>query len=391
MAIVFNTPSSVAIQGAATATVSHTVPSGSDRVLWVIASCFNSVDYLAAATATYGGVSLGSPIFADTAAATKTTYIWQLASPTVGTANVVVTPSASAHLDVWVINANGVDLGNLPTSASVSLAPLNPSSPTSYAVTTPSGGANLGYFLHREAATSGITPITGFSLVGTAPASSYGQTRLATAQAATNHGWTWTGTGGVTTIAQMSVQIRAAVALSAPVFTTQPAGTTTVTAGATATFGPVATSGSPTPTYQWQYKPSGGAFANISGATGTSYTTPALTTANNGDSVQCIATNSLGTATSTTAALVVNSSAVGTLTSGVLKRNNGTLVASATLTWLTLLNGASGAFVATKTSVAVNSSGIFTTSDAGMAAGTVYQATWLESTGERGCGWAAAT
>lgn len=83
--------------------------------------------------------------------------------------------------------------------------------------------------------------------------------------------------------------------------------------------------------------------------------------------------------------------AAGTLTSGALKRNNGTLAASKTLTYLTLLNDATGAFVATKTGVTTNSSGVFTTSDAGMVAGTIYRAVWKESTGERGHGWVAAT
>jgi hypothetical protein len=83
--------------------------------------------------------------------------------------------------------------------------------------------------------------------------------------------------------------------------------------------------------------------------------------------------------------------AAGTLTSAAIKRNNGTLAASKTLTWLTLLNDTTGAFVATKTGVTTNSSGVFTTSDSGMVAGTVYRAVWSESTGERGHGWVAAT
>ena len=81
----------------------------------------------------------------------------------------------------------------------------------------------------------------------------------------------------------------------------------------------------------------------------------------------------------------------GTLTSGVLKRNNGTPVGAVSLTWLTLLSHATGAFVATKTGVSTNSGSIFTTSDAGMTVGVVYRAVWLESTGHSGHGWVAAT
>lgn len=100
-----------------------------------------------------------------------------------------------------------------------------------------------------------------------------------------------------------------AAAPSAPTFTTQPANAT-VSSGATATFGAVATDGSPAPTLQWQHAASTGAFSDVSGATGTSLVTGATTvtggTWNNGDRVQCIATNSQGSATSTVVTLTVN-------------------------------------------------------------------------------------
>ena len=88
-----------------------------------------------------------------------------------------------------------------------------------------------------------------------------------------------------------------------PSFTTQPSNAT-VTAPATATFTAVA-SGSPTPTYQWKQKPPGGSFGNISGATSTSYTTPATTAAMNGTQYECVATNSAGSTTSNVATLTV--------------------------------------------------------------------------------------
>lgn len=82
----------------------------------------------------------------------------------------------------------------------------------------------------------------------------------------------------------------------------------------------------------------------------------------------------------------------GTFTSGALSRNNGSPVVSTSLTWLTLLAESSGAFVTTKTNVAVNASGIFTVaSDAAMTPGTAYRATWKEVTGEAGQGTAVAT
>src|SRR5271170_5189237 len=85
----------------------------------------------------------------------------------------------------------------------------------------------------------------------------------------------------------------------APSITTQPA-SQTVTAGQTASFSVVAT-GTSTLTYQW--KKNGTA---ISGATATSYTTPATAASDNGTSFTVAVTNSVGSATSNAATLTVN-------------------------------------------------------------------------------------
>ncbi len=92
---------------------------------------------------------------------------------------------------------------------------------------------------------------------------------------------------------------------SAPQITTQPSNKT-VTAPATATF-TITASGTPTPTYQWKQEVSGGSsFTTISGATSASYTTPATSASNNGTKFECVATNSVGSATSNAATLTVN-------------------------------------------------------------------------------------
>src|SRR5262245_53840259 len=80
-------------------------------------------------------------------------------------------------------------------------------------------------------------------------------------------------------------------AQQAPTITQQPANQA-ADVGATATF-TVGASGTPTPTYQWQ---KGGAA--ISGATSESYTTPALTAADNGQTFAVVVTNSAGAITS---------------------------------------------------------------------------------------------
>jgi uncharacterized protein (TIGR03437 family) len=86
-----------------------------------------------------------------------------------------------------------------------------------------------------------------------------------------------------------------------PSITTQPADQN-VTVGQTATFSVVA-SGTPTPSYQWQK--SGSA---ITGATGSSYTTPATSSADNGATFAVVVTNTFGSLTSNPATLNVAAS-----------------------------------------------------------------------------------
>jgi hypothetical protein len=91
---------------------------------------------------------------------------------------------------------------------------------------------------------------------------------------------------------------------TAPVVTTQPS-SQTVTVGQAATFAAAAT-GAPPPTVQWQQSTdSGSTFNNISGATGTSYTTAAATAAMNGYQYRAVFTNGIGSATSNAASLTV--------------------------------------------------------------------------------------
>lgn len=85
----------------------------------------------------------------------------------------------------------------------------------------------------------------------------------------------------------------------APTISGQPSASSKVE-GATATY-TVTASGTPTPTYQWQRQTRGaGAYVDIEGATSASYTTPALTVAeNHNDRYRVVVTNSDGSVTST--------------------------------------------------------------------------------------------
>ena len=94
---------------------------------------------------------------------------------------------------------------------------------------------------------------------------------------------------------------------SAPVVTLNPT-SQTVNVGQTATF-TAAASGTPTPTVQWQQSTNGGAtFANILGATSTTYAFMSAL-AQSGYQYQAVFSNSVSTATTTAATLTVNPAA----------------------------------------------------------------------------------
>ena len=94
------------------------------------------------------------------------------------------------------------------------------------------------------------------------------------------------------------------VAPIAAAITTQPV-SVTVVAPNTATFTAAAT-GTPSPTLQWQSSTNGGtSFADIAGATGSSYSTTATVVGDSGRQYRLIATNGSGSATSNAALLTV--------------------------------------------------------------------------------------
>jgi hypothetical protein len=103
------------------------------------------------------------------------------------------------------------------------------------------------------------------------------------------------------------VQTQVPAAAVSPSITTQPV-SRTVTAGQTAAFS-VANTGTAPFSYQW-YKNT----TAISGATSSSYTTPATTTSDNGAVFKAIVTNSAGSVTSASATLTVNAAPASSLT-----------------------------------------------------------------------------
>jgi Abnormal spindle-like microcephaly-assoc'd, ASPM-SPD-2-Hydin/Immunoglobulin domain len=133
--------------------------------------------------------------------------------------------------------------------------------------------------------------------VGGATSSSY--TTPATSASDNNAQFTVTVTDMVSSVTSNAATLTVNSPSTAPSITAQPA-SQTVIAGQTATFTVSATGTAPL-TYQWSL---GG--SPISGATSSSYTTPATTTANSGSQFTVTVSNSAGKATSNAAALTVN-------------------------------------------------------------------------------------
>jgi acid phosphatase len=105
-------------------------------------------------------------------------------------------------------------------------------------------------------------------------------------------------TGSVTSTA---ATLTVSAAVVAPTITTQPA-SQTVTVGQTATFNVAATGTAPL-SYQWRKNGTA-----ISGATSSSYTTPATTSSDNGAQFTVVVSNSAGSVASTAATLTVTTS-----------------------------------------------------------------------------------
>src|SRR4029077_4149558 len=108
-------------------------------------------------------------------------------------------------------------------------------------------------------------------------------------------------TAGTVTSAAATLTVNAATV--APSITTQPT-SQTVTAGQTASFSVAATGTAPL-SYQWQKN-----GVAISGATSSSYTTPATTSSDNGAQFTVAVSNTAGSVTSNAATLTVNAAAV---------------------------------------------------------------------------------
>jgi hypothetical protein len=213
------------------------------------------------------------------------------------------TPALTATTTYWVQVTNTAGKANSNTAtitvSPVAIAPSITTQPASQTI-------NSGQTATMTVAASGTAPLSyqwyqGSSGVTTNPISGATGTSYTTpALTATTAYWVQvTNTAGKANSNTATITV-SPVAI-APSITTQPA-SQTINSGQTATM-TVAASGTAPLSYQWYQGASGVTTNPISGATGTSYTTRALTATT---TYWVLVTNSAGTANSNTATITVN-------------------------------------------------------------------------------------
>ena len=105
--LVVGTHTTPADASTASLSFSHTVPSGANRALVVVTGHNDGSRNVTGVS--YGGVALTKAIQQDGASADTEASIWYLVNPNVGSANVVVTVSASVNIVASAVNLTGVN------------------------------------------------------------------------------------------------------------------------------------------------------------------------------------------------------------------------------------------------------------------------------------------
>ena len=213
------------------------------------------------------------------------------------------TADSGSTFDVVVSNAAGSATSNVAmlTVNAVAVAPTITTQPANQTVT----GGQTAIF---SVVATGTAPLSyqwqknGANITG-ANSASYTTPATATADNGSTFDVVVSNSAGSVTSNTATLTVNASA--SAPTITTQPA-SQTVTAGQSATFSVVATGTAPL-SYQWAKN-----GATISGATSSSYTTPATTASDNGSQFTVMVSNSSGSVTSSPAILTVNSGGLAT-------------------------------------------------------------------------------
>ena len=286
------------------------------------------------------------------------------------------TSDTGAQFTVVVSNSAGSVTSNA-ASLTVNPAPVAPSittQPSSQTVTagqtatfsvTASGTAPLSYQWQKNSTTISGATSSAYTTPATTPSDSGAL-------------FTVTVSNSVGTVTSNAATLTVNPTPVVPSITTQPT-SQTVTAGQTATFSVTATGTAPL-SYQWQKN-----GAAISGATSSSYTTPAETTSDNGAQFTVVVSNSVGSLTSSAATLTVNPAPVApsittqptgqTVTAGQTATFSVTATGTAPLSYqwqknATAISGATSSVYTTAATTASDSGALFTVTVSN-SAGTV--------------------
>src|ERR1700756_3030440 len=229
-------------------------------------------------------------------ASTPLSWTFNWTAPTVTTTTTVTMYGAS------ISGGYGGSTGTTVLTITVNPAAVAPSITTQHGTQTVTAGQTAMF----SVSATGTTPLSyqwrknGVNITG-ATSSSYTTPATTTADSGSTFSVVVSNSARSATSSNATLTVNAAAV--APSISTQPANQT-VTAGQMATFS-VAASGTAPLSYQWRKN---GLY--ITGATSSSYTTPATTTADSGSTFSVVVTNSAGSATSNNATLTVNAAAV---------------------------------------------------------------------------------
>ncbi len=234
-------------------------------------------------------------------------YQWRKngANITGATSNAYTTPATTtadsgSTFSVVVTNSAGSATSNNATLTvnAAAVAPSITSQPANQTITA-------GQMAMFSVSASGTAPLSyqwrknGLYITG-ATSSSYTTPATTTADSGSTFSVVVTNSAGSATSNNATLTVNPAAV--APSITSQPA-SQTVPAGQTATFG-VSAGGTAPMSYQWRKN-----GTNITGATSSSYSTPATTTTDSGSTFSVVISNSAGSVSSNTATLTVNQAA----------------------------------------------------------------------------------
>jgi hypothetical protein len=244
-------------------------------------------------------VQAGTTVHDNNSGSNSYVYYKTVGTPSGGAKTVTLTASATAGMVLSIAAYRSSVAGTWSTDGFVSVINTTSTNPSPGAITTTAAdGVVLGYVVK-----SGATPTagTGFTLQS-APTGYFGyegvEDRITTAAGSYTAAWV---DGASSTWSTLGSAFKWVT--GAPAITAQPISTTVATGSSSIIFSVTATGAT---SYQWQRMPSGGSFADIGGATSSSYTTGTVTNAtNNLDQYRCNVTNASGTTASSAATLTV--------------------------------------------------------------------------------------